>query len=258
MKRILRITAVILLSALAATASAQKPKVRTSAKKEKTTIQIKAGQNADAAGKKQDKTAKATGNVQSNGKKVNASNAKAAANKNQKAVTKKEIALFNTMSRYMAIKTNVAYDAVAILNLAYEIEVAQHLTVEIPVAWSLWDWKPDNGLRTVALQPGVKYHFGEIADGHAVGADVAVAWFNMRHDQHRYQDTGRPLTGISLNYTYTKRLGRGWAAEVTVGAGYLNMAYNTYYNVTNGALLSKRTRNYVGPTRVALTLSYTL
>lgn len=257
MKRIARITAVILFFALAATVSAQKPKVRTSAKKEKTTIQIKTGQNSEPAGNKPQNN-KATRTVETNGKKVNTPNAKAPVNNAKGAVAKNTITSVSAMNRYMAIKTNVAYDAVAILNLAYEIEVARHLTVEIPIAWSLWDWKPDNGLRTVAFQPGVKYHFGDIAEGHAVGAEVAVAWFNMRHNQHRYQDTGRPLTGISLNYTYTKRLGRGWAAEMTIGAGYLNMAYNTYYNVTNGALLSKRTRNYVGPTRVALTLSYTL
>lgn len=160
--------------------------------------------------------------------------------------------------RYMAIKTNIAYDAIGILNLDYECQVARHLSVELPVMWSFWDWKQTQGLRTVALQPALKWWPGEVGRGNAVGVDFDLAWFNYRHDAKRYQSQGRPLMGASVNYAYTLEMGRGWQAEFAVAVGYVNMQYNTYYNITNGAVIGTHTRNYFGPTRLGISLVYKL
>lgn len=159
---------------------------------------------------------------------------------------------------YMAIKTNVAYDAIGVMNLAYECQFANHWTAELPVMWSFWDWRQSLGMRGVALQPGVKYWFATPGDGHALGADIDLAWYNCRRDEKRYQNTGRPLMGVSLNYAYSLNLGRGWKAEFSLGVGYINTRYNTYYNIDNGALISTRDRNYFGPTRVGISLVYAL
>ena len=44
--------------------------------------------------------------------------------------------------------------------------------------------------------------------------------------------------------------------EFTLGAGYANMKYDTYYNIDNGAQIETRSRNYWGITRLGLSLSY--
>jgi len=160
--------------------------------------------------------------------------------------------------RYIAIKTNLAYDACAILNIAGEVEVADKITAELPVAWSLWDLEPDKGLRIVALQPGIRYYFNRIGSGHAIGADISVAWYNLKHGSKRYQDTSRPLSGLGINYSYTLPLTADWSAEFLIGVGYANTRYNTYENVSNGPLLSTHIHNYFGPTRLAISLVYTL
>ncbi|MDE6126763.1 MAG: DUF3575 domain-containing protein [Muribaculaceae bacterium] len=157
---------------------------------------------------------------------------------------------------YMALKTNLAYDAFGVLNLAYECQFADHWTAELPVMWSLWDWKESRGLRTVALQPGVKYWFSKPGSGHAVGADFDLAWYNARWDDDRYQVEGRPAMGASILYAYSLNMGRGWKAEFSLGVGYVNTRYNTYYNITDGALIDTRTKNYFGPTRLGITLAY--
>lgn len=158
----------------------------------------------------------------------------------------------------MALKTNLAYDAFGVLNLAYECQFADHWTAELPVMWSLWDWKESRGLRTVALQPGVKYWFSKPGSGHAVGADFDLAWYNARWDDDRYQSEGRPAMGASILYAYTLNMGRGWKAEFSLGVGYVNTRYNTYYNISDGALIDTRTKNYFGPTRLGITLVYSL
>ena len=157
---------------------------------------------------------------------------------------------------YMALKTNIAYDAFGVLNLAYECQFAEHWTAELPVMWSLWDWKESRGLRTVALQPGVKYWFSRPGSGHAVGADFDLAWYNARWDDDRYQTSGRPAMGASILYAYSLDMGCGWKAEFSLGVGYVNTRYNTYYNITDGALIDTRTKNYFGPTRLGITLVY--
>ncbi len=159
---------------------------------------------------------------------------------------------------YMALKTNLAYDAFGVLNLAYECQFAQHWTAELPVAWSFWDWSDDKGLRVVAIQPGVKYWFSNPGVGHTIGVDVDLAWFNARWHSKRYQVDGRPAAGASLTYAYNLNLGKNWKAEFSLGIGYVNTRYNTYYNITDGAMIDTRTKHYFGPTRLGISIAYSL
>ncbi|MBD5233607.1 MAG: DUF3575 domain-containing protein [Bacteroidales bacterium] len=161
--------------------------------------------------------------------------------------------------RFMALKTNLAYDAFAILNAEFEIQVARHFSVDVPVIWSLWDWKNDMGLRIVAVQPEVRYWLGNIGRGSAFGINAGVASYNFRHDDIRYQNTsGRPLVSASVSYTYVLPIDSRWSAEFSLAAGYANTQYNRYYNIDNGALINTKTRNYFGPTKIGISLSYRL
>ena len=78
----------------------------------------------------------------------------------------------------------------------------------------------------------------------------------MKWDDRRYQDTGRPLVGAGLSYGYKLPLSEHWGAEFTVGFGYANMKYDTYYNIDNGAQIDTRIRHYWGPTKVGASLVY--
>lgn len=159
--------------------------------------------------------------------------------------------------RYMALKTNVAYDAIGVLNLDYEVQVHSRMTVDIPVMWSLWDAKPDKALRIAAIQPELRWWMGqETGKGHFFGLHAHVGWYNLKWDDRRYQDTGRPLVGAGLSYGYKLPLSEHWGAEFTVVFGYANMKYDTYYNIDNGAQIDTRVRHYWGPTKVGASLVY--
>ena len=159
--------------------------------------------------------------------------------------------------RYMALKTNIAYDAIGVLNLDYEVQVHSRMTVDIPVMWSLWDAKPDKALRIAAIQPELRWWMGqETGKGHFFGLHAHVGWYNLKWDDRRYQDTGRPLVGAGLSYGYKLPLSEHWGAEFTVGFGYANMKYDTYYNIDNGAQIDTRIRHYWGPTKVGASLVY--
>ena len=218
----------------------EKPRVQTSALPEETAVYNPSAKK-NVAQKAKAKPAKEQGKARAS----------------EKRKKDKKAAPAATGGRYMALKTNVAYDAVGVLNLDYEVQVHPRMTVDIPVVWSLWDAKPDKALRIAAIQPEVRWWMGEEPGrGHFFGLHAHVAWYNMKWDDRRYQDTGRPLAGAGLSYGYKLPLSEHWGVEFTVGLGYANMKYDTYYNVENGARIDTRVRNYWGPTKIGVSLVY--
>lgn len=159
-------------------------------------------------------------------------------------------------SRYCALKTNILADAFAIHNLAVEVQIHSNISVELPVYWSLWDFEQEHGIRGIALQPEARWWTDQVGKGHYVGLHAHAAWYNVKWNENRYQDTGRPLMGAGLSYGYKLPLGAHWGAEFTLGVGYTNLKYNVYYNVDNGAKINSRIRHYWGVTRIGASLVY--
>ena len=173
----------------------------------------------------------------------------------KKAVTtKKEKG--NHSERYMALKSNIAYDAAGLPNLAFEMQFSKHISVELPVICSFWDISQKHAVRTVAIQPEGRWWLKQLGAGHFFGVHAHVAWFNVKWQKDRYQNTDRPLLGAGVSYGYLLPLSKHWGAEFSLGAGYAHIKYNTYYNIDNGAQIGTETRNYWGITRVGLSLSY--
>ena len=227
--------AVLPLGAMAQ--AVEKPHIQTSAAPEETAVYNPSAQKTVPA--KQTKEASASGKRKKNKK------------------DEKKTVSVSSDGRYMALKTNVAYDAIGVLNLDYEIQVHSRMTVDIPVMWSLWDAKPDKALRIAAIQPELRWWMGQkTGKGHFFGLHAHVGWYNLKWDDRRYQDTGRPLAGAGLSYGYKLPLSEHWGAEFTVGFGYANMKYDTYYNVDNGAQIDTRIRHYWGLTKLGASLVY--
>ena len=158
--------------------------------------------------------------------------------------------------RYIALKTNVPFLAVAVQNLAVEVQLAKHITLDLPVMWSISDIEREHALRTFALQPEARWWLKSAGTGHFFGLHAHVAWFNAKWDADRYQTRKRPLVGVGLSYGYKLPLSDHWGAEFNLGAGYANMQYNTYYNIENGAMIDTRNRHYWGITRAGISLVY--
>lgn len=181
-----------------------------------------------------------------------ASKKEASAQPETKSADKKAIA----SERYIALKTNIAYDAIAIPNLAVEAQFSKHISVELPVMFSFWDLSRERAIRTIAIQPEARWWLRQVGAGHFFGVHANVGWFNAKWKDDRYQSTDRPLLGAGLSYGYLLPLSTHWGAEFTLGAGYANMKYDTYYNIDNGARIGTESRNYWGITRIGLSLSY--
>ena len=159
-------------------------------------------------------------------------------------------------SRYVAVKTNLAAWAGTIMNLAADVQVSKHFSVELPVLWCPWHVSSKHAVKTFTIQPEGRYWLARPGEGHFFGVHAHIGWFNVKWNRDRYQDTSRPLLGAGISYGYLLPLGEHWAGEFTLGAGYANMKYDTYYNIGNGARIDTRTKNYWGITRVGISVVY--
>ena len=170
--------------------------------------------------------------------------------------TDESVSAPQTSSRYVAVKTNLAAWAGTIMNLAADVQVSEHFSVELPVLWCPWHVSSKHAVKTFTIQPEGRYWLARPGKGHFFGVHAHIGWFNVKWNRDRYQDTSRPLLGAGISYGYLLPLGEHWAGEFTLGAGYANMKYDTYYNIGNGARIDTRTKNYWGITRVGISVVY--
>ena len=170
--------------------------------------------------------------------------------------TDKSVSAPQTSSRYVAVKTNLAAWAGTIMNLAADVQVSEHFSVELPVLGCPWYVSDKHAVKTYTIQPEARYWLSKPGKGHFFGVHAHVGWFNVKWNRDRYQDTDRPLLGAGISYGYLLPFTAHWAGEFTLGAGYANMRYDTYYNIDNGARIDTRTKNYWGITRVGLSVVY--
>ena len=170
--------------------------------------------------------------------------------------TDKSVSAPQTSSRYVAVKTNLAAWAGTIMNLAADVQVSEHFSVELPVLWCPWYVSDKHAVKTFTIQPEARYWLSKPGKGHFFGVHAHVGWFNVKWNRDRYQDTDRPLLGAGISYGYLLPFNAHWAGEFTLGAGYANMRYDTYYNIDDGARIDTRTKNYWGITRVGLSVVY--
>lgn len=162
--------------------------------------------------------------------------------------------------RYFSISTNLVPWAGMHVNLAPEVQVSRHLTVQVPVLWCPWNISSHRSVKSFALRPECRRWFGGKAAGygHFVGIHASVAWFNLRNGDNRYQWVGRPLLGIGASYGYALQLCERFGMEFTLGLGWVNMRYNRYYNIPDGALIDRSVTNYFGIDRIGVSLRYVI
>ena len=162
----------------------------------------------------------------------------------------------SSSGRYLGVKTNFVAWTGTIMNIAADVQVDKHVSVELPILWCPWHVGSKLAVKTFVIQPEARYWLSKPGEGHFFGVHAHVGWFNVKWNRDRYQDTDRPLLGAGISYGYLLPFNAHWAGEFTLGAGYANMRYDTYYNMDNGARIDTRTRNYWGITRIGLSVVY--
>lgn len=126
-------------------------------------------------------------------------------------------------------------------------------------AFSPWDIKSTLKLRTLFVQPEIRYYFSKNFKHHYIGLEGHLGWYDAAFDkQTRYQDRDgdTPLWGAGISYGYVVRFSRHWGMDFHLSAGYTHLDYDCFYNVENGAWFTRDKKDFWGPTAAGVSIFY--
>ena len=169
-------------------------------------------------------------------------------------------------TRQFGIKTNLLYWATTTPNLGVEMAVGKKHTAQ--VFFGLNPWKQSGGdhssLRHWMVMPEYRYWFNQNFDGWFLGAHALGGQYNVGGVKfpfgllkglrnHRYEGW---YVGGGITAGKQWNLSKHWNLEASLGLGYIHTAYDKFNCGTCGEKLKSAHKNYVGPTKVALSLIY--
>lgn len=165
-------------------------------------------------------------------------------------------------TRKLRIKTNSIGWAMSMTNVAVEVDLARHVSFQLPIYYSAVDYfSRELKFRTFAVQPEFRWWFDK-PQGLFLGAHFGTAWFNFAtHGDWRIQ-TGygdRLLWGGGLATGYRMPLSKRhprWEVEFSLGAGVYDVWYDRFYNEKNGPKEGTYHTTFVGIDHAAVSFSY--
>lgn len=159
----------------------------------------------------------------------------------------------------LALRSNILPWALTIPNIGAEYTIGRKWSVVMDVMFCPWKISDRFSIKTVAILPEGRWWVKTNDKGSFFNLHLNLAWFNVRANRYRYQDTGRPLLGAGIGYGYRLPLkNHRWAFEFELGLGMANARYDRFYNEENGALKDTRVSTYWGVDRAAIAVTYYL
>lgn len=169
-------------------------------------------------------------------------------------------------AQQVGIKTNLLYWATTTPNIGTEFAVGKKHTAQ--VFFGLNPWKQSGGdqssIRHWVVQPEYRYWFKQNYQGwfggfHALGGQYNAGGVKFPFGllktlrDHRYEGW---FVGGGVTGGYQWKLANRLNLEASLGLGYIYSNYDKFKCGTCGEKLYTRHKNYVGPTKVALSLVY--
>ncbi len=165
---------------------------------------------------------------------------------------------------YLAVKTNMLYDAALVPNVGLEFYLGKNISVagNWMYAWwhsdkIAWYW------RTYGGDLALRYWFGKEADkkplqGHHVGLYGQIVTYDFQVGARGYL-ADRWTYGGGIEYGYSLPISRRLNIDFTVGAGYLQGETKEYLPIDGHHVWQvTKYRHWVGPTKAEISLVWLL
>lgn len=153
----------------------------------------------------------------------------------------------------VALKTNLIYWGTTTPNISVEFAMNDKWTAELSGAYNPWTFKDDKKMRFWLVQPEVKYWLCEKFEGHFLGVHLHGAQFFGGFDEKRYDGY---LAGGGISYGYDWILSPHWNLELELGVGYARLWYKESPRIPCMKCYENKRKNYLGPTRAAVSFVY--
>ena len=175
----------------------------------------------------------------------------------------------------VALKHNLAYDAILTPNLSLEVATAPRWTLDLQAGanFFFYNTQADSPKYTTTkwshylIQPEARYWFCDVFNGwflgmHALGGQMNVGGVsipfilqnknNVMKD-HRYEGW---FLGGGVSAGYQHVLNSYLSLEASLGVGYASVWYDRFQCVVCGEKDGTGRADYVGPTKATLSLVY--
>lgn len=175
----------------------------------------------------------------------------------------------------IAVKTNIVYDATTTPNLGIEVESGTKNTIQLFYGINPWKFNTSNSYRQLkhwVLMPEYRWWTCSNFNGFFYGVHIMGGQFNAAnvnipipgfflHGDNigkgvrntRYEGV---FAGFGMSYGYQWILTHHLNFEASLGVGYDHVWYNRYRCYKCGSKISGGQSNYIGVTKVALSLLY--
>lgn len=172
----------------------------------------------------------------------------------------------NIWLRKLNLKTNALTWLAGISNAAFEIDIAQHWSFNLPIYYSAWNYFSQTiKMRAFAIQPEFRYWINRYNNGLFIGAHFSMLSYNLAmNGDYRYQDRNgkNPALGGGLSVGYRMPISRNnrWKVEFSLGVGGYPLDYDVYYNTPNtkdGIWVRSQQKTYWGIDQASVSFSYT-
>lgn len=176
------------------------------------------------------------------------------------------LCILSVHAQQIGFKSNALYWTTTTPNIGMEMEVGKKQTAQIFLG--LNPWKQSGGdqsrLRHWLVMPEYRYWFNRSFEGWFLGAHALGGQYNVGGVKfpfgllkglrnHRYEGW---YVGGGITAGKQWNLSKHWNLEASLGLGYIHTAYDKFNCGTCGEKLKSAHKNYVGPTKVALSLIY--
>ncbi|WP_165026614.1 MULTISPECIES: DUF3575 domain-containing protein [unclassified Dysgonomonas] len=169
-------------------------------------------------------------------------------------------AVLSLSGQDLGVKTNILYNASMTLNLGAEVALNDRSTLDISGSYNPWGSSTGKRMKLWMVQPEYRYWLCEKFNGHFFGVHAHVGQYNFSQvsftqklKDNNYQGD---FYGAGLSYGYQWILSDRWGIEASLGLGYAHFKYDKYPCGECGAKIKSDTKNYWGPTKANISLTY--
>ena len=163
----------------------------------------------------------------------------------------------------VALKTNLVGWATASLNAGVEIGTAEKQTVQVFATLNPWTFSGEKRVRIWNIEPEYRWWTCQRFGGSFFGVHALAGEYNVKNVDLPFGTLAKTkrgrhyegwYVGAGVTYGYQWLLSRHWNLEASLGVGYAYSPYKLYGRCAK--CLKDSHRNYVGPTKAAISFAY--
>lgn len=163
----------------------------------------------------------------------------------------------------VALKTNLLGWATTSLNAGLEIGIAEKQTAHVFATLNPWTFSGSKRVRIWNVEPEYRWWTCQRFGGSFFGVHALAGEYNVKNVDLPFGTLAKTkrgrhyegwYVGAGVTYGYQWLLSQHWNLEASIGVGYAYSPYKLYGRCAK--CLETSHRNYVGPTKAAISFAY--